>query len=129
MALPPLHAAAAPATIATAFPESSDQNDNSSAITAERPMSVVDTVASTFLELAVQRFEARHGRLATVEEENWAFEELQVRGRDRSLRLCTFSLRCYKCCGREGVVYRGSSWWYLRRQTEQVDDNTCSLIL
>eukprot|EP00903_Cladosiphon_okamuranus_P008206 g7901.t1 len=37
-----------------------------------------ESVASSFLELATQRFEARHARLPTLEEENWAFDELQL---------------------------------------------------
>ncbi|CAM9476606.1 unnamed protein product, partial [Hapterophycus canaliculatus] len=35
---------------------------------------------STFLELAKERFEVRNGRPATVEEETWAFGELQAGG-------------------------------------------------
>lgn len=33
---------------------------------------------SSFLELAKDRFEARNGRPATVEEETWTFDELQA---------------------------------------------------
>ena len=39
-------------------------------------------VASRFLELATQRFEDRNGKPVTLSEEDWAFEELQVRPSD-----------------------------------------------
>jgi len=35
--------------------------------------------ATTFLELATERFEARVGRLATPEELTWTFDKIQVR--------------------------------------------------
>eukprot|EP00903_Cladosiphon_okamuranus_P018398 g16922.t1 len=37
-----------------------------------------EPVASSFLELATQRFEARNARLPTFKEKNWAFEEVQL---------------------------------------------------
>lgn len=40
--------------------------------------SAIESQHVTFLELAVQRFEARTGRPATIEEENWHFDNLQV---------------------------------------------------
>eukprot|EP00752_Nemacystus_decipiens_P005402 g4898.t1 len=52
-------------------------NDNDGGST-DRPSIVSEAVPSTFLELAIQRFEDRHGRPATVEEENWTFQELQL---------------------------------------------------
>ena len=37
-----------------------------------------ESFASTFLELAIDRFEARNDRQATPVDENWTFDELQL---------------------------------------------------
>lgn len=60
------------------FPEPSGYNNNDSGGADGRSIVSEAVVASTFLELATQRFHHRHGRPPTHTEENWAFEELLV---------------------------------------------------
>lgn len=40
--------------------------------------SATESQHATFLELAVQRFDSRTGRPATIEEETWHFDNVQV---------------------------------------------------
>lgn len=57
------------------FPEIPGHNGNESANDCSLES---EPVAPSFLELVIQRFEARNARPATFIEDNWAFEELQV---------------------------------------------------